>query len=123
MNQPALLSLTDAEVVVYDHPEDKPADRLLCGQVGRILSETYPGWHWYVDIPPNQNILIVRNLTCDPRGTMGMVVHKNKMDANVRADTIRAGGEFLERYRMRRGRIDRDSLAERGEMLFQSPET
>lgn len=111
----------DADVIVHDDARDDPKDRVLAGQIGRLLWEHYPGWAWYVEIPPNQNVVIIRNLDCDPRGRMGMVRYKNGLSASMH-EVVLAAGEFLERYRMRRGRIDEAELMNR-QMLFEKPDT
>lgn len=117
--------LDDVTVMVYDHPEDRHQDRLLCAEIGRILVDHYPGWGWYVDIPPKQNVVIIRNLTCDPRGRMGFVKHKDKINMGaLRREVCLAAGAFLEHYEYLKGHAGRfrpDDLNGR-EMLFEKPQ-
>ena len=93
----------NAIVSTEAEPGDRPEDVTLCGQIGHLLVSHYPDWDWRVEIPPDQNIVIIRNLTCDPRGKMGMVIHKDKLGRTLKS-VVMAGGEFLERFRMKRGR-------------------
>ena len=93
----------DTAVYINDDPNDDPKDKLLCGEIGRILTEHYPGWGWYVEIPARQNMVIIRNLTCDPRGTYGLCIHKTKLNMGLlRAEICKAAGAFLERYEAQR---------------------
>ena len=79
-----------------------PCDWSLARDVRHVLETHYPGWVWGVEIPEGQNVVIVRNLDCDPHGKYGMVLHRDKLDPTLRK-VVDAAGEFLERYRMRRG--------------------
>lgn len=88
---------------------DHPNDIALVNEINRILHEHYPGWQWGVDIPPHQNMVYVRNLDLDPSGQVGMKCYKNSIDVNMK-EIVRAGGELLERYRMRRGKYDAAEL-------------
>lgn len=98
----------NTSVYITDHPDDDPKDQLLCGQIGRILTEHYPGWGWYVEIPPKQNMIIIRNLTCDPRGKMGMSIHKDKLNTGLlRKEICKAAGEFLEHYEYQKNHAGR----------------
>lgn len=115
----------NTSVYINDSPDDDPKDQLLCGQIGRILTEHYPGWGWYVDIPPRQNMVIIRNLTCNPRGTYGMCIHKNKLNTGkLRAEICKAAGAFLERYEARRGHYGRftPSDVDPVRAIFQKPQ-
>ncbi len=73
----------------------------LARAVRHVLESHYPEWAWGVEIPQGQNVVIVRNLDCDPKGKYGMVLHRDKLDPALR-QVVLAGGEFLERFRMRR---------------------
>ncbi len=84
-------------IEINDDPRDVLSDRLLCGRIGRLLAETYPDWTWGVEIPPEQNAVIIRNLTLDPRGKYGMFTWKSELDPTLRA-VVTGAGEFLERY-------------------------
>lgn len=93
-------------------------DDPLIAEVNNLLTTHYPGWCWYVQAPEGGNVVIVRNLDCDPHGKMGMVIHKDKYTSG---GAIRAGGEFLERYRMRRGEY-REEEVEGRTMLLEKPD-
>lgn len=79
-----------------------PLDADLGKRALEKLYKDYPGWDWRVDVPPDQNALIVRNYTCDPTGKYGFFIRKTVLysDPSMR-NIMRAGGEFLEQYRQR----------------------
>lgn len=78
-------------------------DVLLGRQVLEKLHKHYPRWTWVIDIPPNQNVVLIRNLDCDPYGKMAYLLHKDKLAADPTLFKVMiAGGELLERYRMQR---------------------
>lgn len=90
-------------VTVQDDPRSPEADRRLCSDIGAKLWEKYPGWEWWVDIPPNQGVVVIKNLTINPRGQYGMVIHLTKLSSRL-DDVVRMAGELLERYKKpRRG--------------------
>ena len=100
----------NAEVETRWDPDDHPADRTLCAQIGRILTEHYPGWSWHVDIPPRQNVILIRSIILDPSGQKGCEVRfKNGLDVNLHV-CVMAGGALLERYGMRRGPFTEDQI-------------
>lgn len=84
-----------------------PVDLELGRRVLEVLNEHYPGWVWLVDVPPKQNIVVVRNYDCDPRGKYGIVFHKDRLNgSDMRLKVMMAGGEFLERYKVVRAGYD-----------------
>ncbi len=82
-------------------PNIAPSDWPLARDVRRVLETHYPGWDWGVEIPRGQNVIIVRNLTCNPNGKYGWLIHRDKLGAAL-SEVERGAGAFLERYRMRR---------------------
>lgn len=95
----------NALVETRHDPEDNALDESLVARVGRKLLEHYPGFRWDVDIPPNQDIVKIRNFTLDPTGQTGMVAYKSTLDPGLKT-VVRAAGELLERYNVRRGKHD-----------------
>lgn len=91
--------------ILLAEPDVTPLDKLLGRQVLEALHRHYPGWVWVVDIPPGQNVVLIRNHDCDPRGRMAYLLYKSGLYADpTLMKVMRAGGELLERYRMlRRG--------------------
>ena len=78
------------------------ADQAIARQVAETLDKHYPGHAWAVQASVEQGIVTVRNLNLS--GEMGFILHMDDMhhDPDMKL-TVRAGGELLERYRVRRG--------------------
>ncbi len=92
-------------------PGDKPADVVLVGQVNRVLQKHYPGWFWYVEIPPNSGVLIVRNMDTNLVKPWGFVIHLKDIHSDPTfKKVIWAGGELLERYNLARGRVQAEDV-------------
>ncbi len=103
------------------NPHIAPRDWSLARDVRHILETHYPGWIWGVEIPEGQNVVIVRNLDCDPHGKYGMVLHRDKLDPTLQK-VVAAAGEFLERYRMRRGAY-REEETDGRILVLEKPDT
>lgn len=100
-----------------------PLDEDLAQSIRRKLYEHYPGWAWTVEIPPNQGVVIIRNLDADPRGRYGYLVKLARVycDPDLKS-VMRAGGEFLERYRLRRAAY-KPELVEGRKMFVARPDS
>lgn len=91
-----------------------PRDLPLARQALESLFALYPGYAWVAEIPPNQNILKIKNLSLDVRGKYGIVLHKTELSgANIPKTMRVAGGELLERFRAVRGPMQPDDIAGR----------
>lgn len=103
-----------------------PLDRELGVRVLEVLHRHYPGWGWTVDVPSGQNVVVVRNLDCDPRGTYGILLKKDRLSGgDMSTKVMLAGGEFLERYRMIRQAYkaaEELGISER-KMIFERPDS
>jgi hypothetical protein len=99
-------------------------DHLMAKTMADALVAQYPPPHlWAVSADSRTGLCIVRNLLLS--GNMGFVI---KMPAiysasAFKADVVRAGGELLERYRLRAGRFDEQQYADlktdfKGEFTF-----
>lgn len=82
-------------------PVNAAAELLATTAVG-ILERHYPGWGWAVRVDDVGGVLEVRP-TAIPTGRFGFLLHLKNVDYEGKA-IMRAGGELLERYRLRRGR-------------------
>lgn len=99
-----------------------PLDAQLAKEVLTVLHTFYPGHAWIADVPPGQNILKIKNLDCDPRGRYGFVFHKTNLQmSNLTRTVMRAGGEFLERWKVERARLQ-EELALNPRQIFEKPD-
>lgn len=112
--------MVEPHVTVLSHPDDSVNDQLLCTRVGQKLWDHYPGWSWHVDIPPNQNVVIVRNLTISHTKPYGFVIYKDRITAGM-AEIVKAGGEFLERWNIRRAAMEAARIEGR-RFIFEKPQ-
>lgn len=100
-----------------------PLDLELARNALHVLHKHYPGWSWVVDVPRDQNILVVRNLDLSLRRPWGFVLHKTSLYADRKLLAVmRAGGELLERYRQFRGSFGRTEIMP-VRQIFTRPET
>lgn len=100
------MSVSDEALFVGPHIDAsvQAADLSLAKDIGDKLTRDYPGWLWAVEIPPNQGVVILRNLSCNVDGKFGFVIKRKVIDGDPGLKSVmRAAGEFLERYRKRRG--------------------
>jgi len=101
---------------------DKPADVLLCGEIGAKLTKLYPGWAWKVEIPPDNDVVIVRNLDLDGRGKFGFVMPKSGLGPALH-HVMLAGGELLERWKRRACGTDGSDIPDFIDALTVKPQT
>ena len=109
-------------------PMATPQDKSLGDQVKEVLDELYPDWSWGIEIPRpffgmKRDDIIIRNYDCDPRGNMGFYLRKSALSGgSLRITIMRAAGEFLERYKMRRAGFREEETADRI-MTFEKADT
>jgi hypothetical protein len=82
---------------------DDVTDLWLAKEIGETLHGTYPGYLWGVNI--TGGVAIIRNYRISAKWGMVIKLKDILHDAGVRKkEVIRAGGEFLERARLVRGK-------------------
>jgi hypothetical protein len=84
---------------------DNALEFALAKRIADKLHQKYPGYLWAVNI--QGGMVDVRNLSLS--GEWGFRLYQKAVqdDPNDKL-AVMAGGEILERYKMRRGRIDED---------------
>lgn len=80
-------------------------DEVMAKNIADALHKHYPGHLWAVRI--EDTVVHVFNLALS--GRWGVLLHKTKIDPEMKT-VMRAGGEILERYRLRRGRMRVDDI-------------
>ena len=88
------------------------ANQAIAKQIAETLNKHYPGHAWMVDANVMQGIVRIHNLELSQE--YGYILHIDKLANDPSMSlTIRAGGEFLERFGLKRGKLDRDELADK----------
>ena len=95
-----------------DTPDLNANDYVMAMEMANTLHTHYPGHLWAVTCEGEKGIATVRNLGLS--GQWGFVL--KLVDLSTASDwkkkVVRAGGELLERYRLRRGRLDADEYGQ-----------
>jgi hypothetical protein len=110
-----------SDLILTDSPTVTANEYILARETAATLHECYPGYLWGVNV--ERSIVNVRNLNLS--GMWGFTLHVPAIysASEWKKQVMRAGGEILERYRMRRGQRDEQRLLEaqrdyRGALLF-----
>lgn len=75
--------------------------------IAEFLEKAYPGYGWAVTADSKNNMATV--LAMRLSGDWGFYAHLDKIDVSGKF-LLRNAGELLERYRVKRGAIDRDQV-------------
>lgn len=84
---------------------------MLVKRTAEALNKHYPGHLWAVNINEDGGVITVMNLALS--GSWGFLLKLKTVqeDPDLRS-VMRAGGELLERYRLRRGRYEHGAISE-----------
>ena len=82
-------------------------DVLLAKNAAAILDKHYPGHLWGINVDGAGGVMQVFNLALS--GRWGFILKLDKIDPELKA-VMRAGGELLERYRLKRGGLVLDNV-------------
>lgn len=85
---------------------DNANDQLMAKDLADALLAAYPGWLWAVNVDSRGRILKILNLNLS--GRFGWIIKLPAVysSSSLKADTLHAGGEILERFNQPRGRFD-----------------
>ncbi len=83
-------------------------DLALSKQAGEILERHYPGYLWAVHADTNGGVLLIHNLALHGRWGFQLNLRDVYSDPGLKS-VVAAGGELLERYKMKRGKFDADA--------------
>lgn len=87
--------------VIVEADDDK--DDGIAADVARILIEAYPGHPWHVRV--GRGVIVVKHMKASPKFGMCHPYDRIAFDAKVlKQSIVRAGGEFLERAGLTRGK-------------------
>lgn len=85
------------------------ANKVIAKNVGEALNAHYPGHAWAVGVDVINGIATIHNLRLS--NEMGFILHLSDLinDPSMQL-VIKSGGEFLERYSLRRGEFKESDL-------------
>lgn len=88
------------------NPDVAANEMVIAREMADILHTTYPGHVWAVNVDRSGGVAHVRNLALS--GQWGFVLRLPDIysASEMRREVVRAGGEILERYRLKRGQMD-----------------
>lgn len=87
-------------------------DMAMAKDVAEALNEHYPGHLWAVNCRGEAGLMTIHNLMLSGQWGFTLMLDKSYSASDLRQRAIMAGGEILERYRVSRGRINHDQMAE-----------
>lgn len=122
MNQP----LKHVEVRKSTDPRQTAYEQQMEHEAGAALSRHFPKWAWYVEVPPGQGVLVIKNLDLNPKMSWGVVRHTRNLDmATMEREMCKGARQYLERYESMRGHCGEFTPAdvEPGLMHIRKPET
>ena len=82
----------------------------LAMRCGEELHKHYPGYAWGVNVSSETGMVQVRNLTLSGEWGFNIKLITINSDPSLKL-LVNAGGEILERYKVRRGRASEDQIA------------
>lgn len=75
----------------------------VCKAIGTALQKNYPGRQWYVDVSIKGG---TANIMCPAISTRhAYVLHINKTADQLQKDTVKAGGQILEMFKLSRQKL------------------
>lgn len=103
------MSNADQLVQLTDNPDISTNDFVTAKNIAETLHRHYPGHLWAVTCEGKKGIATIRNLMFS--ADWGYILKLKTIfgDPQLRC-VVRAGGEMLESYQQRRGRMDHDSV-------------
>ena len=92
------------------NPDVAANEMTMAREMADILHTTYPGYMWAVNV--DRGLANVRNLMLSGNWGFVLKIPAIYSASEFRKEVIRAGGEILERYRLKRGQFDWDKYNE-----------
>lgn len=83
-------------------------DEVIAKEVADLLLQHYPGYLWAVSIDSRESVgmLDIRNLSLSGKWGFRFPLKEYLDGMDTRRKIMRAGGEMLERFNLRRGSLD-----------------
>jgi len=94
--------------LVTENPQVSANDLVTAKQMAEALHQHYPGHLWAVTCDGNTGMADVRNLALSGNWGFRLKLRDIYSASEFKKEVMRAGGELLERYRLRRGVLNQD---------------
>jgi len=92
--------------IVTDNPQGSANDIVMSKEMAEALHGAYPGHMWAVACDGEIGFADVRNLALSGNWGFRIKLTEIYSGSDFKRRVVMAGGEMLERYRMRRGRFN-----------------
>lgn len=86
-------------------------DLAMSKEIAEALNQQYPGHLWAVRVQGEYGVASIHNLMLSGEWGYRLLLDKNYSVSDLRARAIKAGGEILERFNVKRGRLNDDHMA------------
>jgi hypothetical protein len=90
----------ESTLKTYDGHTFTANDEILAKQAADMLNKHYPGHLWAVNVNSEGGVMLIKNFSIS--FLYGYTLHLDKLDVGLQK-VMRAGGEILERAKMKRG--------------------
>ena len=97
--------------LVTDNPQGAANDIVMAKEMAEALHSAYPGHLWAVTCDGEIGFADVRNLALSGNWGFRIKLDEIYSGSQFKHKVLMAGGELLERYRLRRGKFDADEYA------------
>ena len=110
----------DVDMLDHRHKRWYASDAALAQQIFAILTQHYPGWGWTVDANSERGTVHIWNSALSERHGFRLMMREIQTHGELTRAVMRAGGEFLERHAVMRGRANDDVRAEKERIAWKS---
>ena len=86
-------------------------DLAMSKEIAEALNQQYPGHLWAVRVQGEYGVASIHNLMLSGEWGYRLLRDKNYSVSDLRTRAIKAGGEILERFNVKRGRLNDDHMA------------
>jgi len=88
------------------------SDMILAKEMADTLNTHYPGHLWAINVDGKNGVANVHDLMLNGQWGYRLKLVNIYSASEFKRDVIRAGGEILERFKMRRGRFDESQYSQ-----------
>jgi hypothetical protein len=92
------------------HPQIAANDEVIAKEMADALFTAYPGHLWAVHVDGKQGMADIRNLHLSGKYGYRLRMPLIYSASAFKKDVLRAGGEILERFDQRRGKVNPDHI-------------